>query len=65
MTTSRKTQTQIQRKFKLIDTPEAQKLYKEALARWDERLKPLTDSIRRAQRITADDLNTRVGPCHD
>ena len=62
---SNERQKQPQREFKLLDTPEAKKLYKEALARWDERLKPLTDSIRRAQRITADDLNIRVGPCHD
>lgn len=49
----------------LLDTPEAREIYRKALKKWHKRLKPLTDSIRRAQQITADDLNIRVGPCHD
>lgn len=52
-------------RMKLLDTPEARALYEAALKKWDERLRPLTEAIRRAQRITADDLNIRVGPCRD
>lgn len=48
-----------------LSDPEVREQYKKALKKWDKRLKPLTDSIRRAQRITADDLNIRVGPCHE
>lgn len=57
--------TQTDKELTLLETPEARKLYEEALARWEKKLKPLTDSIRRSQRITGDDLKIRVGPCDD
>lgn len=44
-------------------TSEQRARYEEALARWDERLKPLIDANREAERITADDLNIIIGPC--
>jgi len=53
------------REFKLLDTPEARAIYEEAKRKWDERLKPMTEAIRRSQQISGDDLNIRVGPCRD
>ena len=53
-------------KYKLdMNDPEIRAAYERALAKWDRKLKPLTDAIRRAGRITGDDLNIRVGPCAD
>ena len=45
--------------------PENRKRYEDALKEWDERLRPMIEANRRAQQITGDDLNIRVGPCRD
>lgn len=46
-----------------LSTPEARRLYDEAVARWDEKLRPLIEANRRAEQITGEDLNIIVGPC--
>lgn len=48
-----------------LNSPEAREFYEERLRHWDEKLRPLIESNRRAQRITGEDLNIRVGPCDD
>lgn len=48
-----------------LNSPEAREFYEERLRYWDEKMKPLIESNRRAQRITGEDLNIRVGPCDD
>jgi hypothetical protein len=35
-------------------------LYKKSLAKWDRKLKPLTDSIRAAQTLSKEDLDIRI-----
>lgn len=37
-------------------TPAQRRLYKRRLAHWDKKLKPIIDSIKDSQRITAKDL---------
>ena len=46
-----------------LNSPEGRAFYEERLRYWNEKLKPLIEPNRRAQRITAEDLNIRVGPC--
>jgi hypothetical protein len=54
-----------QKKVLDMNDPKTRKQYREMRKKLDRKLKPTTDAIRRSQHITADDLNIRVGPCHD
>lgn len=43
-----------------MQTPQARRMYDRSLKKWNKKLKPLTDSIRESQRMTADDFKIIV-----